>query len=1041
MTDHRVDRTRPRVPVPGGTVEIDAPGAVYLGDTQFEGDAVAGNKIVYMAAEQRRPPAQLPADVQDFTGRRTSLDRLNELAAMDGPRTAVLTAIHGMAGVGKTALAVHWAHQVAGQFPDGQLYVDLRGYSDDAALTPMEALGRFLRALGVPDAAVPDDLDERAALYRSMLSGRRMLVLLDNAADARQVVPLLPGSATCLTVVTSRSQLSSLRVRGGAHTIAIDVLTPEESVDLIASIVGPEPVAAEPEAAAQLALQCAYLPLALRIAAVHVAMGTYSSIAELVEELSAGDRLDTLECDDDPNLAVRAAFGLSYRHLDEPVQRAFRRIGLLEGPDFTPQILAVLLDATAEQVRPLLRVLANANLVQSREGRHRLHDLLREYAWERVDEEETAEERNAALSRLVAWYVDNAHKHGSRINPYRSRLKSPSGGRPPDPGTDGPGDPPPELRHGHPARSRTEDEARDDYRSALDWFEAERMGLVAVTRQAARLGMGRPVWELADAAYDFLRLSRYNRDNTLLQRLGLDAATAAGAAKPRAYVLHHLAALHRDIGGYPEALRFAQRALDACREAGQQETHALHTLRLIGDIHWRMAKYARALDCFAEDLRLCQEAGDKSGEATTLTFIGLVHSNLGRYTEAVEHLRRAVDIERDIGSRRGEGQVLHWLAYVHHSLGHSRKASEYAQLALEAQRDAGYEPGQARTLNLLTQVTHALGDHRQAVRYGEQALAICQAIGDRLGEGRAYDALSMLQRQLGAYRKAEELAKKALKVRREIGDRPGEAFSLEALAGALSYMSRPRESFEMQHEALRIRREIGDRTGEARTLALLAHCAVYVDRLSEGLRYAEESLAIRREVGDRHGEADALLQIARLYRKMDRPVEAITHAQQSLAIRREIGDRRGEAEALDNISRIHLKTGHVEAALDYAQQALRVEREIDDLIGQGWTLDHLADIHTAMGRHARAVQLCEQALRVREQIHDRHGQRRTLDHLAELHLAMNRPDKALHAARRALSIVREYTDPELLAPRLRVVEDLTRRARSPQARGEPEHPR
>ncbi|TNY37898.1 tetratricopeptide repeat protein [Thermomonospora catenispora] len=1008
MTNHRVDPARSRLPLPGGTVEIGEPGAVYLGDTQFEGDAVAGNKIVYMSAEQRRPPAQLPADVQDFTGRRASLARLNELAAADGPRTAVLTAIHGMAGVGKTALAVHWAHQVADRFPDGQLYVDLRGYSDDVALTPLEALGRFLRALGVPDAAVPDDLDERAALYRSMLAGRRMLVILDNAADARQVMPLLPGSSTCLTLVTSRSQLSSLRVRGGAHTLAIDVLTPEESVDLIASIVGPERTAAEPGAAAQLALQCAYLPLALRIAAVHVAMGTYSSIAELVEELSAGDRLDALECDDDPNLAVRAAFGLSYRHLAEPVQRAFRRIGLLEGPDFTPQILAVLLETTVEQVRPLLRVLVNANLVQPREGRYRLHDLLREYAWERVEEEETAAERNAALGRLIAWYVDNAHRYGSRINPYRTRL----------------------------TRAATPDRSPDDYRGALEWFEAERMGLVAVTRQAARLGLGRPVWELADAAYDFLRLSRYNRDNTRLQHLALEAATAAGAAKPRAYALHHLAALHRDIGGYPEALHFAQRALRACREAGQRETHALHTLRLIGDIHWRMAKYAQALECFAEDLRLCQEAGDPSGEATTLTFIGLVHGNLGRYTEAVEHLRRAVDIERGLGSRRGEGQALHWLAFVHHSLGQWRKAAEYARLALEAQRDAGYEPGQARTLNLLTQVTHSLGDHRRAVRYGEQALELCRAIGDRLGEGRAYDTLSMLQRRLGAYRKAEELAKKALKVRREIGDRPGEAFSLEALAGALSHMSRSHEAFEMQHEALRIRREIGDRTGEARTLALLAHCSVYVDRLPEGLRYAQESLAIRREVGDRHGEADALAQIARLYRKMDRTAEALAHARQALAIRREIGDRRGEAEALDNISRIHLKAGRVTAALDCAQRALQVEQEIDDLIGQGWTLDHLADVHTAMGRHEHAVRLCEQALRVREQIHDRHGQRRTLDHLTALHLAMNRPDKALHTARRALSILSEYTDPQRLASRLRELEELAERARTPQERAE-----
>ncbi|REE97625.1 tetratricopeptide repeat protein [Thermomonospora umbrina] len=997
MTDRAAEPPGPPEP-PEMTVEIAAPGAVYLGDARFDGDAVAGNKIVYMAPDPYRPPAQLPADVQDFTGRRAALDRLDELVTLDGPRTALVTAIHGMAGVGKTALAVHWGHQVAGEFPDGQLYVDLRGYSDDATLTPVEALGRFLRALGVPDQRVPEDADERAALYRSMLSGRRMLIILDNAADPRQVLPLLPGSPTCLTLVTSRGRLSGLVARGGAYTIAIDVLTPDESIDLIAGIVGPDRVMAEPVAAARLASRCAYLPLALRIAAVHVVMGTYGSIAELVDELAEGDRLNALECDDDPGLAVRAAFGLSYRHLDEPVQRAFRRTGLVEGPDFSAQILAVLLGTSVEEVRPLLRVLVHANLVQPRDGRYRLHDLLREYAWERVNEEETHGEREAAIARLVSWYVDNGHRYGRRIDPYRSRLTTGA------------------------------DDEGDDYAEALAWFEAERMGLVAAAGQASRLRMGPLVWELADAAYDFLRRRRYNRDNVRLQKLALSTARSAGAAKPRAYVLHHLAALHRDLGGYTDALRYAQRALEASREAGQEETHALHTLRLVGKIHWRMGKYARALDCFAEHLRQCRERGDAAGEASTLTFMALVYSNLGRYTDAVEHLQRAVDIERTAGNRRGEGVVHQWLAHIHHSLGHSRRAAEYAQLALEAHRDGRDLAGQARALNLLTRVTRALGDHRQAVRYAGHALEIRRTIGDRLGEGQALDTLAMLQRQIGAYREAERLVQEALRVRREIGDRHGESVSLESLAWALSYIGRPRESFDNQLASLRIRRQMGDRTGEARALALLAHFAVYVDRLPDGLRYAEESLAIRREVGDRHGEADSLLLMARLYRKLDRPAEAIAHARRSLDIRREIGDRRGEGEALDNISRIHLKTGHAEEALQHARQALSVEKEIDDLIGQGWTLDHLADVHMALGQGSRAIRVCEQALRVREQIHDRHGQRRTLDHLTALHLAQDAPAKALETARRALEIVREYADPDTLAPRLHAIEDLAERA-------------
>jgi len=358
-------------------------------------------------------PRQLPMDVPYFTGRASEITQLDGVlmtqTADDRPRAVVISAIDGTAGVGKTALAVHWAHQVQHRFPDGQLHINLRGYDAGPAVTPDEALNRFLRALGVSSARIPTELDERAALYRSLLVGRRMLILLDNAATSQQVRPLLPGSPGCQVVVTSRSSLSGLVVREGARRITLDALRPDDALVLLRQLIGPNRTDAERPAAAELARLCAFLPLALRIAAERAASSPHTTLADLVRELTdEHHRLELLATDDEAT-TVRAVFSYSYGNLDPDHARAFRLLSLHPGPDISTPAAAALIGVSLTCARQLLDALRHAHLIESvSHDRYRFHDLLRLYATERANVEETEQDRTTAIRRVLSWYLHAA---------------------------------------------------------------------------------------------------------------------------------------------------------------------------------------------------------------------------------------------------------------------------------------------------------------------------------------------------------------------------------------------------------------------------------------------------------------------------------------------------------------------------------------------------------------------------------------------------------------------------------------------------------
>jgi DNA-binding SARP family transcriptional activator len=445
------------------------------------------------AAAPAAVPAQLPADIAGFTGRAAQLKQLGELLPEAGDADhhhgVPIALITGCAGIGKTALAVHWGHRMRPHFPDGQLYVNLRGHAPTPALRPIEALAQLLPGLGVPIEEVPVSLEQATALYRSRLSDRRMLVVLDNAETADQVRPLLPGSARCLVVVTSRNRLSGLVARDGARRVDVEVFASDEALALLADVLGPERIAAEPDAAKELVERCAYLPLALRIAAANVLDAPRDGLAGYVARLAAETRLSELAVDGDEEAAVRVAIDLSYEKLPTEARRLFCYLGLVPGPDWTHDTAAALA-ATALSgpavavVRGLADRLVTAHLAEPHgPSRFVSHDLLRHYARERAFSELGAAERDAALRRLFGWYVESARAASTLLNPELVRLPAPveTGGR------------------------RVEFAAAAD---AMRWLDAERENLLAAVESAAAHGPRDAAWALADALRSRRRRSR-----------------------------------------------------------------------------------------------------------------------------------------------------------------------------------------------------------------------------------------------------------------------------------------------------------------------------------------------------------------------------------------------------------------------------------------------------------------------------------------------------------------------------------------------------
>jgi tetratricopeptide (TPR) repeat protein len=651
-------------------------------------------------------PRQLPAAGPYFTGRTAELTALTAQADRLADIGAVISAIAGPAGVGKTALAVHWAHQVADRFPDGQLYIDLRGFGPADPVAPAEAIRQLLDALGVPAEQIPASPDARATLYRTSLADRKLLVILDNAREPAQVRPLLPQSPSCLVVVTSRQQLTGLAVADGAQLLTLDVLDEAGASALLADRMGDRRVAAEPAAARELTALCARLPLALSVAAARAAARPGLSLAALAAELrDQHARLDVLGTHDAVT-DVRTVFSWSYRQVSDTAAQVFRLIGLHPGPDLTAQAAASLAARPPGQARQALAELTRAHLVSEHApGRYTCHDLLRAYAAEQATSIETAASGRAAVHRVLDHYLHTAFAASPLLHPHRDLI-----------GLDPPG---PQVRP----------EPLADRQQALEWFQAERQVLIAAIGQACERGFDRHAWQLAWAVANFFSWHGYWTELAATQRAGLAAASRLGDLAGQAYARLYLGQAEIRLDDYAGASAHLAETLELGRQLDSGLIQGRAHIELARAFDLRGGR-REALEHAVEALRCFRAAGHRPGQADALNAVGWCHAQLGDYPAALRNCAEALEVFRILGNRPGEAATLDSLGYIHHHLGHYAEAISSYTDAIDVHGDADDLGERADMLIHLGDAELAAGHQEAARQAWLRALAILDDLAD-----------------------------------------------------------------------------------------------------------------------------------------------------------------------------------------------------------------------------------------------------------------------------------------------------------------------
>ncbi|MCO6007528.1 tetratricopeptide repeat protein [Actinoallomurus purpureus] len=662
---------------------------------------IYGNLVV---PERTLPvPKQLPHGVARFTDRTAALDQLDStLAASTAGPLAVL--ISGTAGVGKTALSIHWAQRVRERYPDGQLYVNLHGYHRRPPMETEQVLDGFLRALDVDPDKIPAELEAMIGLYRTHLNGKRVLVVLDNANSAEQVRPLLPPSEDSLALVTSRSRLSGLVVQEGAVRLILPPLEPEAAVQLFESVVGPQ-AQADAELATALVQRAGCLPLTVLITAEQAAARHYLDLAEMLEELEVeSDRLDAFATTD-KDMEVRSVFSWSYRELAPEVARMFRLLGLHAGPDISVPAAAALAGLSVTAARRALITLTGVSMVEDvARDRYRFHDLIRNYAVEQVNEVEPVEERNNAIRQELTWYLYTADAVDRLLAPQRRHV---------------PLDPPPEGIH--PLTfSRYED--------ALNWCEAERPNLLAAVEQAAAIGADDIAWKLPVALIMFFhwRKHRMNRLSTTLT--ALDAARRAHDRYGEAWSLICIGGAYADLKRFDEAAAQYQQAEVICREIGDRQGEGMSLVNVSFALRGS-GRDAEAIDYAERALPVWREINDRRNEVITLNALADASCGLGRLTDELSYYEQALPVAREV-DKENEGVSLHGLGTVHQRLGDAAAAIDFFRQAITVRREIGDSEGQAVSLYALGGVLRDTGDREAAREAFTEALAIFESLKD-----------------------------------------------------------------------------------------------------------------------------------------------------------------------------------------------------------------------------------------------------------------------------------------------------------------------
>ncbi len=752
-------------------------------------------------------PMQLPGDVSAFTGRAAQLAYLDAVLAETShqPNAVLICALSGTAGVGKTALAIHWAHRVRDQYPDGQLFIDLHGYTQGMEpIEPTEALERMLRALGVPGKEIPAGLDERAALYRTQLADKRVLVVLDNAASEAQVAPLVPGAQGSLALVTSRRQLALDHTRA----LSLDVLSVPDAVTLFVRIVGadriPDQSGAQP---AELVQLCGLLPLAIRIAGARLRSHPCWQLSHLIErlrdqrhrlgELAAGQR------------SVTAALDMSYQQLSSAQRQAYRLLGLHPGADFDAHATAALLDSTPLSAGRLLDRLLEAHLLQEpAPGRYRYHDLTRAHAAHIVTGEPAATTPDAALQRLLDYYRNTASAAMDVAYPYEREHR-------------------PQVPPAHTPRPELPDQA-----AALSWLDTELPNLLAAAQYAADHRWPDHLLQLSTILHRHLAIRGRYHDAETLHQQALTNASAAADRVGQLTALNGLGDIHWWLGRCAQAADYYQQALQIAR-ATRHRSGELTALNGLGHIHQLYGRYAEATDYFQQALQNARATGHRPGELTASNGLGDIHRRQSRYAQATDRYQHALQIARATGHRPGEQVALNRLGHLHQLHGRYAQATDHYQQALQIARATGHRSGERTALNSLGRVHQLQGRYAQAADQYQRLLDIAYESGDLDWQLEGWLGLGRLRHATGDAEAAVAHFETALAIAGQLSQPDGLAQAHNGLARAHHALNKNDKARRHWQRALDILTELGiDNTDDEETTAaaIRTHLAALADR-------------------------------------------------------------------------------------------------------------------------------------------------------------------------------------------------------------------
>jgi tetratricopeptide (TPR) repeat protein/transcriptional regulator with XRE-family HTH domain len=821
----------------------------------------------------------LPRDVASFTGREAELGELAGAAAGAGGVVSVC-AIGGMAGIGKTAFAVHAAHQLAPRFPDGQIFLPLYGHTPGhAPADPADALASLLLIIGLSAQQIPPGLEARTGSWRDRASGRRFLLVLDDAVGSEQVRPLLPGTAGCLVLITSRRHLSALE---DATAVSLDTLPPDDAAALFIRLAARPGLDPGERAVGQITRLCGFLPLAVGLLARQLHHHPAWPPGELAESLAAArDRSQLLQAED---LSVAAAFDLSYAELAAGQRRLFRRLGLHAGPDIDAYAAAALDGTDLAVARAGLAALYDQYLLtEPAPGRYRFHDLIREHARALAARDEPPGDRDRATGRLLGYYQAAAAAADRRLTRYTrpaGHLPAPAPAVSPDPA--------------HPANPVEPAAVPDlpDGTRALRWARAERANLLACLDQAAAAGQDAQVASLTAAMAAFLRHDGPWADAITRHAAAVRAAQRLGDRLGQANALLDLGVVRQETGQYPDAAESLQSALAIYRDLGDRLGQA-NVIRELGVIGERTGKYPDAADVLEEALGIYRDVGDRLGEANVLVWLGHMRSYLREYPAATGALETALGIFGDLGDRLGQAGVLWRLGQVRLWTGDYRRAAELMEAGLGISRDLGDGLNQARALQRLAALRCKTGDYPSAAEELEVALGIARELGSRLDEGLALWGLGVVWQLTGNHRGAAEALETALAIHCDLGALHNQADTLTSL-GAVRGLTRDYRGADQALQAAQgLCLRIGDRQTHAEALNVTGTLRRAQGNIGQARACHRQALRLARAITSPWNEADALAGLGRCAQALGRTAEAREHLRQAL----EIFQRIGAAEA------------------------------------------------------------------------------------------------------------------------------------------------